>query len=142
MDNLRVFPVTYGNGEKVIVKAVSWKKLEDVRILCAEIIKEVVSKEGEIAEIISANNKSFWTHTRKLAKLLPLVGTDEKLNVDLIEDIDQIIDIFICSTDSVDYNTGSLKAMNPSQVCRIHSINFQKLLQEAFHWEEQKHLTT
>jgi hypothetical protein len=132
MSEQRVFAVNYSDGEKVLIKAVSWKKLDDVRLLCYEILKEVVEKEGEITEIITPSNKVFWGHARKLSKLLPVVGSEEKLNLDRIDDIDQIVDIFICSISSIDYSTGALKAMSPSQICRIHSINFQKLLQKAF----------
>jgi hypothetical protein len=138
MSEQRVFTVTYSDGEQVLVKAVSWKKLEEVRLLCYEILKEVAEKEGEITEIITPSNKVFWGHAKKLAKLLPIVGSEEKLNLDRIDDIDQIIDIFVCSISSIDYTTGALKTMDPSQICRIHSINFHKLLQKVLNELEEQ----
>jgi hypothetical protein len=127
----RNFKVTYSDGEEVLVKQTSWKNLDDLSVLCFEITQILVEKEGEISDVISPSNTTFWAHAEKICKLLPLVGTDETLDLNRIDDMDQIIDIFVCGIGSINVNTGMLNDMSPSQICRIHSINFFKLVRKA-----------
>lgn len=128
------FSVTYSTGEVVIVKSSSFRDLEEIEILEKEILKCFVTADACPGDLLKLSNKGFWGHVEKLAKLLPIVGQDEKgLNLDLIEDADDILRIFVTSTSRRDPETGSIilgaeESLGVSEVCRINGLNFSRIL--------------
>jgi hypothetical protein len=134
----QTFDLTYSDGSKDIVKPVSWKYLDDVQILQFQILQNCASKAGSPGDLLSPKNKDFWDSARKLADLMPLVGTEEKgIDIDRIEDMNEILEIFVTTTKQRDENTGfiipepKLGYLRPSRISKINGINFIRLLMEV-----------
>ena len=131
------FKVTYSDGETVLVKPASWKSLEDIELLTKNLIKQMVDKDAHFGSLLKGSNTEFWGDVTKLASLLPVVGVEENgIDVDRIEDIDQIVRIFLTTSPGRDPKTGGLflkaeESMEPSLVCRVNSLNFQVILSEV-----------
>ena len=131
---IKTFVVNYEDGSKDVVKPVSWKKLDDIQILQYQLLQAGSSAGGSIGDILNPNNKDFWEPATKLAKLLPVVGNEEKgINLDRIENCEHLIEIFITATKDRDPETGfiipgSEGILLPSLISRVNGINFLALL--------------
>lgn len=135
---LATFKVVYEDGTSDIIKPVSWKKLEDVEILCLEILKSAYKVNFCIADIFKPKNTEFWDNAKKLASLLPVVGKEDPgFDPTRIESIEALASIFISTSKFRNPATGSLtwgqnnESIFPSEICRIHNLNFLNLLLEV-----------
>lgn len=130
------FKVEYCDGTEAIVKPSSWKDLEDIEILQKELIKQLVDKDGAIGSLLKGSNKKFWGTCEKLASLLNVVGEPEKgIDLNKIEDVDQIVRIFITTSQKRHPETGGIyteagEPLERSEVCRINGLDFLDLLNE------------
>lgn len=132
---VKTFIVTYEDESRELVKPVSWKNLQDVQILQYNILENTAMNSGSPGDLLNPENKTFWDSARKLAALMPIVGDEEKrLDIDRIDDIDQLIRIFVTNTDYRDPETGFINpgpnetTLKPSEISRINGINFFRLL--------------
>lgn len=131
----KTFVVTYEDGSKDMVKPVSWKALEDLQLLQYNILENAAKCGGSVGDILNPSNKDFWNSATKLAKLLPVVGNEEKgIDLDKIEDMDLLVKIFITNTTYRDPESGFIapdpkdSTLRPSEISRINGLNFFKLL--------------
>lgn len=131
---LKTFIVYYEDGSRDTVKPVSWKALNDIQILQYEILTASAEAGGSPGELLNPENKDFWEPASKLAQLMPIVGKDKPgIDVDKIEDIDQIIRIFVTTSEARDPETGFIMPgeegyLLPSYISKVNGINFLKLL--------------
>lgn len=131
---LKTFSIIYVDGSRVTVKPVSWKALNDVQILQYEILTASANSGGSPGELLNPENKDFWEPARKLAALMPVVGQPEPgIDVDLIEDVDQLIKIFVTTSEARDPENGFIMPgeegyLLPSLISKVNGINFLKLL--------------
>jgi len=131
------FSLTYTTGETVLGKPSSFRDLEDIEVLQKEIVRLLASCDGCLADLVSLKNKEFWGHVEKLAALIPVVGQKEKgIKLDLIDDVDDILRIFVTCSNKRDPETGALfleagEKLERSEVCRINSLNFFRMLREV-----------
>jgi hypothetical protein len=131
---VKTFIIEYADGSKDIVKPVSWKNLQDVQILQYNILENTANNGGSPGDVLNPNNKDFWEPAKSLAKMMPVVGKEGGIDLDRIEDMDQLINIFITTTEYRDPETGFISpgpqntTLKPSEISRINGINFFKLL--------------
>lgn len=131
---LKTFSIAYADGSRVTVKPVSWKALNDVQILQYEILTASANSGGSPGELLNPENKDFWEPARKLAAIMPVVGHKEPgIDVDLIEDVDQLIKIFVTTSETRDPENGFIMPgeegyLLPSLISKVNGINFLKLL--------------
>lgn len=131
------FKVFYNDGSEVIVKPVSWRLLEDVELLTQEIFVLLLEQDGNFGELFKPNNRKFWEFAGKLAEIMPVVGqTSPGIDLNKIDDLDQLVRIFITTSDKRHPVTGGLYAENgqglpPSEIYRINSLNFFTMLEKA-----------
>lgn len=132
---IKTFIVQYEDGSKVIVKPVSWKSLQDVQILQYNILENTANNGGSPGDLLNPDNNDFWDSAKALAKLMPVVGQEEKgIDLDRIEDMDEILKIFVTNSTYRDPESGFIQpgpdenTLKPSEISRINGINFFKLL--------------
>lgn len=131
--NRLTFKVTYEDQTTDIIKPCSWKQLEDVEILCFEILQEAYRVNFSLGSLFKPSNKNFWENAKKLAALLPVVGKQEKgFDPERIDSMDELCRIFVSASEHRHELTGSVwgkdDTLKPSEICRIHQINFFELL--------------
>jgi hypothetical protein len=137
MEDERSFVVNYFDGKKDFVKAVPWKDLKDVQTLQIEILKFTVLADGHLGDLWCSDNKSFWEVVSQLSKLMPVVGRENRgINPFLIRDVDELTRIFISIETKRHNTTGGLytekdEELLPSEIARINSLNFSRLLVTA-----------
>ena len=132
---VKTFVVTYNDNSRVVVKPVSWKKLDDIQILQYQILEATAACGGSPGDLLNPSNTDFWEPARTLASLLPVVGKEELgIDLDKIDDCEELIEIFVTTTKYRDPESGfitpSLDAVNlePSRISRINGVNFIRLL--------------
>lgn len=133
---VKTFSVTYEDESTDLVKPVSWKKLEDIKILQYQILQNSASLGGCVGDLLSSSNKDFWEPANRLSKLMPVVGKDSGIQLDKIEDPDEIIEIFVTSTTHRDEETGYITPgtegfLLPSRISRVNGLNFLGLLMKV-----------
>jgi hypothetical protein len=127
------FVINYEDGTNDIIKPVSWKKLDEVELLQYEILKAAYEVNFSLSALFKPSNKQFWNNAKKLAKLLPVVGQDKPgFNPEKIDSMDELCRIFVSTSPGRMNMTGAVwgeeSALQPSEISRIHHLNFIQLL--------------
>lgn len=130
------FLITYEDGTTDIVKPVSWKYLDEVEALQLEILKVAYDVTFSLSNLFRPSNTRFWDNARKLAGILPIVGKEEKgFDPERIDSMDELCRIFVSTSRYRKAETGSVwnnsELLEPSEICRIHHLNFINLLLTA-----------
>lgn len=116
-------------------------------LLQKDLIKQLVAKDGNLGSLLKGTNKEFWGTCFKLAGLLKVVGVDEKgIDLERIDDIDQIVRIFITTTTKRHPDTGGIyteagESLERSEICRVNSLDFMALLSEIVQETAKKKTT-
>lgn len=117
---LKSFPVIYNTGEVVYVKRVPRALFSDLMKLQQEILADFMEANAAIGLMIQS--EKTWNNMAKVASMLPLVGTDDKLQLSKIEDdLEQICRIF-CTESMTD--SGELDAFKPSLISKLHHFDY------------------
>lgn len=132
-ENNPTFLVNYEDGTSDIIKPVSWKFLDEVEALQLEILKAAYEVNFSLSNLFRPKNVKFWDNAKKLANLLPVVGQDEKgFDPERIDSMDELCRIFVSTSEYRKPETGSVwnsgELLEPSEICRIHHLNFIDLL--------------
>jgi hypothetical protein len=127
------FVVTYEDGSNDIVAPVSWKTLDQVERLQYEILQAAHEVNFSLGNLFKASNKRFWSNAKKLAALLPVDGNEKPgFDPEKIDSMDELCRIFVSTTTGRMNLTGSVwgegETLEPSEICRIHHLNFIQLL--------------
>lgn len=130
------FIVNYEDGTSDIIKPVSWKYLDDVESLQLEVLKAAYDANFSLSALFRPSNIKFWDNAKKLASILPVVGKDEKgFDPEKIDSMDELCRIFVSTSEYRKVETGSVwnnnELLPPSEICRIHHLNFINLLLKA-----------
>ena len=135
---IKTFLVTYEDGTQDLCKPVSWRNLQDVQILQYQILENTAACSGSPGDVFNPENKNFWEPAKKLATLMPVVGNEESgIDLERIEDMDQLIKIFITNTEYRDPESGFIApgpnedSLKPSEISRVNGINFFRLLMKV-----------
>jgi len=135
---IQTHTITYADGSSEIIKPVTWKYLSDVQILQYQIISNTAENQGSLCDILNTENKGFWDPAKKLAALMPIVGSDKKgIDLEKIEEVGDLVDLFITTTQHRDPETGFIAPapgegyIKPSIISRLNGINFIRLLMEV-----------
>lgn len=127
------FDVTYASGEVITVKAVPWSKLDDVSILQSKILQAFLENSGAVGSLLKPSNVEVWSYIKKLASLLPVVG-GVNLDIEQIQDLYDIVKIFITTTDTFNEFNWVMpengEMLQPSKISQVHSLNFYSILNE------------
>lgn len=130
------FLVNYDDGTSDIIKPVSWKYLDEVEALQLEILKAAYDVTFSLSNLFRPSNVKFWDNAKKLASILPVIGKDDKgFDPERIESMDELCRIFVSTSEYRKPETGSVwnndQLLDPSEICRIHHLNFINLLLTA-----------
>lgn len=141
---IKTFLVELESNKKLIIKPSSWQDLEDIQILQYKILETCWECNGSTGDIFNSNNKDFWESACDLAKLLPVVGKGKGFfNPREVEDIDELVRVFITNTIHRDESTGFITPgpddfLLPSEISRVNGINFTRLLTNLLKNQEKK----
>ncbi len=142
---IRTFIVKFNDGSKEVIKPVPWKDLDDVQILQYQILQATANAGGSPGDILNPKNKDFWNPAKKLAKLMPVVGSEEKgIDLNKIDDCETLLEIFVTTTSNRDPETGFITPptdksnLEPSLISRINGINFIRLLIQVAQESQKK----
>lgn len=136
IENNPTFLVNYEDGTSDIIKPVSWRYLDEVEALQLEILKAAYDVTFSLSNLFRPSNVKFWDNAKKLASILPVIGKDEKgFDPERIDSMDELCRIFISTSTYRKAETGSVwnndQLLDPSEICRIHHLNFINLLLTA-----------
>ena len=136
LPNNPTFIVNYEDGTSDIIKPVSWKYLDEVESLQLEILKAAYDVTFSLSSLFRPSNVKFWDNAKKLASILPVIGKDEKgFDPEKIDSMDELCRIFVSTSEYRKPETGSVwnndQLLDPSEICRIHHLNFINLLLTA-----------
>lgn len=135
-ENNPTFLVNYEDGTSDIIKPVSWRYLDEVEALQLEILKAAYDVTFSLSNLFRPSNVKFWDNAKKLASILPVIGKDEKgFDPERIDSMDELCRIFVSTSTYRKAETGSVwnndQLLDPSEICRIHHLNFINLLLTA-----------
>lgn len=127
------FTIHYEDSTTDIVKAASWKKLDDVEALSLEILKSAYDVNFSLSALFRPSNLQFWDNAKKLASILPVAGKAEPgFDPERIDSMDELCRIFVSTSKYRRYETGSVwnnkELLEPSEICKVHHLNFIDLL--------------
>lgn len=131
------FSVNYYNPDGTVdrtveVKKVPRSKLRDLIILQQQLLDVFVENEASIGVILS--EESNWKLLQSVANLLPIVGSDDTLDVSKFEeDYVQICRVFFTESinDSGEYDLSTDKPFLPSKIAKLHQLNYNDQLGKA-----------
>lgn len=139
LENNKHLKITYSDSNCIIYKPVSWKYIDDILVLQKQIFENFLEEDG-LMSVFRGSNRKLWTHIQTLAKLIPsMEQTNIGINLDLIEDIDDLVKIFINSEPTY-ANDGSLKQLQyPSYISIMNGLNFRPIQEEVIqHYLKRK----
>lgn len=137
-NNTRI-KVTYLDKRVVFIKPVPWIRLDDLTLYLKELLSEFFQSNGHAATLLSKNGTALPI-IQQVITLLPVVG-DNKLDLEQIEEIEDIIKIFFVGEYKIlpKENTVNIDTDNPSYLSTINSIFFRSLLIESYQeWQQKK----
>lgn len=139
-NNTRI-KVTYLDKRIVFIKPVPWIRLDDLTLYLKELLMEFFEAKGHAATLLSKKGKTLPI-INQIVEMLPIVG-DEKLDLEQIEEIEDIIKIFFIGKYKIlpNENTVEITADDSSYLCTINSIFFRLMVLEA-HQEHQTKVQT
>lgn len=131
------FSVNYYQADGTIdrtveVKKVPRSKLRDLIVLQQQLLDVFVENDASIGVILS--NDANWKLIQSMASLLPLVGSDETLDVTRFEeDYVQICKVFFTESinESGEYDLAADKPFLPSKIAKLHQLNYNEQLGKA-----------
>lgn len=130
----KTFVVKLEDDTELLIKQASWKNLEEIELLQLEVLKAAYDAKFSLGTLFRGSNKRFWDNAKKLAALLPVVGQSELgFDPEKIEDLDELCRVFISTSTARITETGSVTSegkeiLQPSEISRIHDLNFLNLL--------------
>lgn len=132
---MRFFEVKYSTGEVVKITAVPRSKLLDLIALQKSLLTTFLYQGGLLGELLRPDNELVWGDIRSIVSMLPIIGK-KKLNLDLIEDCDRLIEIFFTTSTNRDELTGAVippegDRYAPSEIAKLHGLNFFEHLWSA-----------
>lgn len=130
-NNTRI-KVTYLDKRIVFIKPVPWNKLDDLTLYLKELLNEFFESKGHAGTLLSKKNKTIAI-LEQVIDMIPVIG-DNKLDLEQIEEIEDIIKIFFIGNYKIvgQENTIELDTESSSYLCTINSIFFRLLLQESY----------
>lgn len=136
-NNTRI-KVTYLDKRVVFIKPVPWIKLDDLTLYLKELLTEFFEAKGHAATLLSKKNKAI-TIIEQIIDMMPVIG-DNKLDLDQIEELEDIIKIFFIGNFKIvpNENTIELDPDSSSYICTINSIFFRLILSETYQEWTQK----
>lgn len=131
------FPVKYYNPDGTVertveVKKVPRSKLRDLIVLQQQLLDVFVENDASIGVILS--DDANWRLLQCVANLLPLVGSNETLDVTKFEeDYVQICRVFFTESisDTGEYDLTADKPFLPSKIAKLHQLNYNEQLGKA-----------
>jgi len=140
-NNTRI-KITYLDKRIVFIKPVPWKRLDDLTLYLKELLQEFFESKGHAATLLSKDNKAL-TIINQIIDMIPVIG-DDKIDLDQIETIEDIIKLFFIGEYKVvpNENTVEVSPEFSSYLCTINSIFFRLILTEAYQeWTQMKSST-
>ena len=131
LENNKHLEITYSDNNSIIYKPVSWKYLDDVLVLQRQIFELFLEEDG-LMSVFRGSNRKLWSHIETLANLVPSIVSDcNGIKLNLIEDIEDIVKIFINSEPSYAID-GSLDQLQyPSYISIMNGLNFRPIQKEV-----------
>lgn len=131
LENNKHLKITYSDNNSIIYKPVSWKHIDDVLVLQKQILENFLEEDG-LMSVFRPSNRKLWSHIETLANLVPSIESSfVGIKLDLIEDIEDILRIFINSEPSYT-NDGSLDQLQyPSYISIMNGLNFRPIQKEV-----------
>lgn len=131
VDNNNKIKVTYNDGSIVFIKPVPFSKLEIITSYL-EVILEEAFKANMFVSSFLYKNSPIINAIKSIIKVLPVLSdnSDEKLDIDKLESLDDLISLFVTGEVNKNSLSGQLdvsKEYNtylPSFIGVIHGINF------------------
>ena len=139
LENNKHLEITYSDSNIVVYKPVAWRYLDDVLVLQKQIFELFLEEDG-LMSVFRGSNRSLWSHIETLANLVPsIVPSCNGIKLNLIDDIDDIVKIFINSEPSYAID-GSLNQLQyPSYISIINGLNFRPIQEEVIsHYVKKK----
>lgn len=131
LENNKHLKITYSDNNSIIYKPVSWKHIDDVLVLQKQILENFLEEDG-LLSVFRGSNRTLWSHIETLANLIPSLDmSGVGIKLDLIEDIEDLVRIFINSEPSYT-NDGSLEQLQyPSYISIMNGLNFRPIQKEV-----------
>ena len=130
-NNTRI-KVTYLDNRIVFIKPVPWSKLDDLTLYLKELLQEFFNSKGHAGTLLSKNGKALPI-LEQVIDLIPVIG-DNKLDLEQIEEVEDIIKIFFIGNYKItsNENTIELDTDSSNYLCTINSVFFRLILQESY----------
>lgn len=139
LENNKHLKITYSDNNSIIYKPVSWKHIDDVLVLQKQIFENFLEEDG-LMSVFRSSNRKLWSHIETLAKLIPSIESScVGIKLDLLEDIEDIIKIFINSQPTYDIDGSIFQLQYPSYISIMNGLNFRPIQKEVIdHYRERK----
>ncbi len=139
LENNKHLQITYSDNNNVVYKPVAWRYLDDVLVLQKQIFELFLEEDG-LMSVFKGSNRKLWSHIETLANLVPSIDKAcGGIKLELIDDIEDIVKIFINSEPSYGID-GSLDQLQyPSYISIMNGLNFRPIQEEVIsHYLEKK----
>lgn len=136
-DNNNKIKVTYNDGSVVFIKPVPFTKLDIVVSYQELILTEWMKNQFYISSIIYKDSPTL-NAIKAIIKVLPILSdNNEKLNIDKLDTIEDLISLFITKEINRNEHTGQLVPSEkygtylPPMISVIHGIDFFSILEKV-----------
>lgn len=128
--------------EVVSVKRVVRSKLKDLIALQQQALNVFFDADGAVGQVLSEEKN--WNLLAKIAALLPIVGSNEYLDLNkFAEDYGQITRIFFSEDVDEDgvYHVYPDKPISPSLISKLHQLNYGDAVGKAMQYYRERRKT-